>query len=125
VRPPSRTTLAAALLAAAALPPRLIEAQATTGSPAARSSYEVGGELESYLRSLQALGDVPVLPWSLRGFSPVQLDRLLATDSLHPWSARFDLTPRPSRQLDGWAAPIRLRVGYNSTFPYGSNDGAV
>ena len=125
MRPHSRTTLAAALVAAAALPPRPVVAQATTGAPAARPSYEVGGELENYLRSLQALGDVPVLPWSLRGFSPVQLDRLLSTDSLHPWSARFDLAPRPRRRAEGWASPIRLRVGYNSTFPYGSNDGAV
>jgi len=85
----------------------------------------VGGELEGYARSLQALGVVPVHPWSLRGFSPVEIDRLFTTDSAHPWSQRVDLGARPRQRLEVWIAPSRAALRYNSGFPFGSNDGAV
>ena len=117
---------ASVLLPAAALAVSPLDAQpGVRGEPNARAAYEVGGELESYLRSLQAVGAVPVQPWSLRGFSPVELDRLLTTDSLHPWSGRFDLAPRERRRFAAWVAPTSLGLRYNSGFALGSNDGAV
>lgn len=101
----------------------------TTGAASALAEYAVGGEIESYARSLQALGVLPVHPWSLRGFSVAERDYLFATDSAHPWARRFplrsrsDTTARPS--FAAWLAPARVETRYNSTFPFGGNDGAV
>jgi hypothetical protein len=117
--------LLAALVAGIAPAPALVGAQAAPATRSARADYEVGGELESYLRSLQALGAVPVHPWSLRGFSPVELDRMVPVDSLHPWAGRFDLAPRSRPRFAAWIAPSRLGARYNSGFAFGSNDGAV
>jgi hypothetical protein len=121
----SRATLAAAVLALAVIPARPLEAQEVPAASSARQSYEVGGELESYLRSLQALGDVPVHPWSLRGFSPVELERLSVVDSAHVWSTRFDLAPRERPRFEAWLAPARVGTRINSGFAFSSNDGAV
>jgi hypothetical protein len=92
--------------------------------PALYLEYATDDELENYLRTLQALGDVPELPWTLRPLSPVALDALHPASSSHPWSARV----RPADTTGGprWTL-IRPRVGlrYNSAFPFGSNDGAV
>jgi hypothetical protein len=82
-------------------------------------------ELENYLRYLQTTGEVALYPWSLRGFSPVEIDRLLPSGAVHPWSSRFPLR-RDSTSGPTWSvvAP-RAALTYNSRFPFGSNDGAV
>lgn len=112
-----------AILGAALLLPAASDAQ--RAAPDVWLEYATGDELESYLRSLQALGEVPVVPWSLRGFSPVQLDCLRPRDTVaHPWRARLGAASDTSGFR--WAV-IRPRVEtrYNSTFPFGGNDGAI
>jgi len=96
-------------------------AQTETRIPVASEVF-VGSEVESYLRVLQLRGIVPEQPWSLRPFSPAELDRLAPPDSGHPWAGRYGF------RLDrATFAAIRpgLSVDLNTTFPYGHNDGAV
>lgn len=86
----------------------------------------VGSDAERYLRVLQVAGKVPLYPWTIRGFSPAETDRLLPADSaVHPWRDRF-----PS--ADSAPAAVRVRgvrpqagLTFNSAFPQGTNDGAV
>lgn len=104
---------------------------ATVGAQAAAPST-VGGEIfvnseiEDYLRLLQLHGKAPLYPWSIRTFSHDEVERLLPTDSLHPWAERYDLGADGARWSDGvhLVAP-RARLYVNSRFPYGHNDGAV
>jgi hypothetical protein len=56
-----------------------------------------GSEQENYLRYLQTLKRVPMYPWGVRPFSA---------------------------QPAGWL-PLGASLRYNSTFPYGYNDGAI
>jgi hypothetical protein len=78
-----------------------------------------GSTSEAYLRALQVSGAVPLHPWSIRGFSQAETDRLLP-DSAHPWSART----RPAGNGVHLLSP-RADLVYNSAFPYGANDGVV
>jgi hypothetical protein len=68
-----------------------------------------GGERENQLRYLQTLGAVPLYPWGVRAFSSQELDRLAPADSSRPTT---------------WL-PITTSLRYNSTFPYGFNDGPI
>ena len=97
-------------------------AQTETRIPVASEVF-VGSEVESYLRVLQLRGIVPEQPWSLRPFSPAELDRLAPPDSGHPWAGRYGFRSPDRESL----APIRPGVSaiVNTTFPYGHNDGAV
>lgn len=79
-----------------------------------------GAEAERYLRALQVAGEAPLYPWSVRGFSPVEIDRLLSADSTGPWRRRARAGGPGVRVL-----PARGEVTYNSAFPYGRNDGPV
>lgn len=90
-----------------------------------RDEVLVGSEMEEYLRLLQVLGKTPSYPWSIRGFSPAEVERLLPADSMHPWADRYDLRPdsTPGRRV-GWVSP-EAGVVYNSAFPFGQNDGAM
>lgn len=79
-----------------------------------------GTDAERYLRALQVAGEVPLHPWSVRDFSPRELDVLVPADSAHPWAAR----------TRGWGeggrlVRPRLDVAWSSAFPDGRNDGAV
>lgn len=89
----------------------------------ARAEIFAGSELEGYLRTLQLTGKVPLYPWSLRGFSPREVERLLPSDSLHPWAARLTRTAEAPPRF-GLLRPD-LRVYYNSAFPFGEKDGPV
>ena len=51
----------------------------------------VGSELETYLRLLQIDGRAGLYPWTIRGFSPAEVDRLLEDGPDHPWADRYDL----------------------------------
>ncbi|MBW3629356.1 MAG: efflux RND transporter permease subunit, partial [Gemmatimonadetes bacterium] len=93
---------------------------------AAAVGLTAGSEAERYLRTLQVAGLSPLYPWSLRSFSPAEIDRLVPGDTAHPWGARFgvpaDSTSTPALRF------IRpsVRAIYNSSFPSGgANDGAV
>ena len=91
-----------------------------------RSEVFAGGELETYLRDLQLIGAVPLYPWSVRSFSPSELDRLFPVDSIpHPWRLRYDLHPAPHDRLTFDVVRPTASTRFNSTFPYGSNDGPI
>jgi hypothetical protein len=84
----------------------------------------VGSEFEEYFRWLQTTGEVAPQPWSIRGFSPREVDRIAPDHDGHPWSVRyrFGEPPRPG-QIAGIAP--RVTTYYNSAFPYGPNSGPV
>ena len=83
----------------------------------------VGSEVESYLRVLQLRGIVLQQPWSMRPFSPVELERLAPPDTGHPWVARYGFNAAETGTISS------IRPGFstvvNTTFPYGHNDGAL
>ncbi len=81
---------------------------------AGRAEAVVGSEAEGYLRTLQVAGAVPLYPWSLRGFSPAELDRL-APDSAHPWRARHPVRPA-RRGVSAGLLPVSVRGSYSSAF---------
>jgi hypothetical protein len=112
-----------ALIAAQLITPRSSPAQLSTGG---RNEVFAGSELESYLRLIQSLGKSESYPWSIRSFSPAEIDRIGATDSAHPWAQRYDLGRRQASSGFQWDY-VRPRVAFfiNSAFPYGGNDGAV
>jgi hypothetical protein len=82
-----------------------------------------GSEGERYLRTLQVAGLSPATQWSIRPFSNAALARIAPVDSGHPWASRF--RARPASRL--WIRPVAPEVWgiFNSTFPYGMNDGPV
>ena len=83
-------------------------------------NFTAGSEYEDYLRVLQISGKVPLYPWSIRGFSRHEIERLALADSTGPWSlrnrfSRSNLTP----------GPLALGATFNSAYPYGANDGPL
>lgn len=84
-----------------------------------------GGELEGYLRMLQVAGKSRAYPWSVRGFSPGDVDRLAPRDSLHPWAGRYTFGGGEPGEPQLHVHPVRTRAVFNSAFPYGGKDGAV
>lgn len=116
-------TCGVALLATAA--PGGAQDRAATGRTGGRSEVFAGGELENYLRYLQSLGEVTPYPWSIRAFSPPELDVVLPAGTAHPWSGRYDLAGGASaaQRFDYVRPTAGLR--FNTGFPHGSNDGAV
>lgn len=84
-----------------------------------------GGELEGYLRMLQVAGKSRAYPWSVRGFSPGDVERLAPRDSLHPWAGRYTFERGEPGEPQLHVHPVRTRAVFNSAFPYGGNDGAV
>ncbi len=90
-----------------------------------RSEVFVGSELENYLRLLQVGGQVARYPWSIRAFSPAELDRLMPGDSAHPWAERYDLQADTAGGVRfDWVHP-QARMIFNSAFPYGANNGPI
>lgn len=92
--------------------------------PSARF-LDVGSERERVLRVLQLTGDVPLYPWSIRGFSPAEWDWLTPRTS----NGRALLPPESGqRAFDNvrveWL-PASAGTIYNSAFPYGFNDGPI
>ncbi|HVF39212.1 MAG TPA: capsule assembly Wzi family protein [Gemmatimonadaceae bacterium] len=95
-------------------------------SPAGgRSEIFAGSELESYLRYVQTMSKDDSYPWSIRGFSPVEIDALTPGDSLHPWARRYDLARRTHSGFSWDYVRPSLVMTVNTSFPYGGNDGAV
>lgn len=79
-------------------------------------------ELERYLRTVQVQGLAPLTAWSLRPFSPAQLDRMWSAAGSHPWASRYAVRD------SGAGASFRLvepsaQLRFNSGYAYGSNDG--
>jgi hypothetical protein len=119
-RVPLRALVAAA--AAAVLAAGRLAAQPAPAT--LRAEVTAGGEAERYLRLLQVVGAAPLYPWSIRGFSPAEVDRLLAAGGQGPWAARLGAADSAHGVRLVVLRPSTSLV-YNSAFPAGSNDGAV
>jgi hypothetical protein len=86
----------------------------------------VGAEAENYLRYLQTLGELPIHPWSIRGFSDADLTQLRRGSKERAWNG-WPVAPSGKGSLP-WGLevlPVNAGLIYNSLIPYGMNDGAV
>ncbi|HYH82461.1 MAG TPA: capsule assembly Wzi family protein [Longimicrobium sp.] len=118
---PLVTFASAALTVAMAAGP--LAAQATRVAPAdLRAEATAGSEAERYLRVLQVAGRAPLYPWSLRAFSPREVDAL-AADSAGPWAPRVPTVEDAGTRVQLLRPAVR--GAYNTGFPGGVNDGAV
>lgn len=90
-----------------------------------RSEIFAGSEFESYLRYLQTLGHSKPTVWSIRPLSPGQLDKIMPTDSAHPWAKRYDFNQ--SKVTGFWYEFMRPTTGFiaNTSYPFGGNDGVI
>jgi|GEM_PF-199762 len=93
--------------------------------PDLRSEATAGSEAERYLRVLQVAGEAPLYPWSLRAFSPAEIDRLASGTAAHPWAPRFAPADSSRHGVRGGLLRPTLRAFYNTGFPQGGNDGAL
>lgn len=107
----------------AAVPADSAASERDGGGRLVEEAVVVGSEAETYLRVLQVAGEAPAYPWSARAFSRGEVERMLP-DSAHPWSARLGGGGSARGMGAGLLRPA-ARVTYNSTFPYGFNDGAA
>jgi hypothetical protein len=82
--------------------------------------FSAGSEMEEYLRVMQISGKVPLYPWSIRGFSRLEITRLATADSTGPWRLRERFNRAPLT-----VGPLRIAEIFNSAYPYGANDGPV
>lgn len=82
--------------------------------------FTTGSDFEEYLRAIQIGGMAPLYPWSIRGFSRQEIDRLASADSAGPWK----LGDRFSRSNLS-VGPVALGATINSAYPYGFNDGPL
>jgi hypothetical protein len=86
----------------------------------------VNSEAEDYLRLLQVGGAAGLYPWSIRGFGPAELDRIVPADTVeHPWSDRYSFQPGGSGTGALRILAPEARFIYNSDLPYGPNEGAT
>lgn len=116
---PGSLTVATLLLLVASVIPA--GAQTVGG----RAEIFAGSELESYLRYLQTLGKSRPGVWAIRPLSPVQIDKLMPTDSAHPWAQRYELsvTKRTGFTYD-FVRPTSGVIA-NTSYPFGGNDGPI
>ena len=113
----TRYGLAAAAICLSLLLARGLEAQQRNIT---MLDFAAGSEMEDYLRVMQIAGNVPLYPWSIRGFSRPEIARLVTADSTGPWRLRDRFAA--SRLTAG---PLRVGAILNSAYPYGANDGPV
>jgi hypothetical protein len=84
----------------------------------------VGSSAENYVRYMQTLGLVDLTQWTIRPVSPRSLALLLEGGAVR---SHFD-RDRPVHRTGGFiwqVLPISGSFWYNSTYPFGWNDGAV
>lgn len=87
----------------------------------------VGSELESYLRVLQVAGlSSDRESFSIRPFGPKQLERMgrAADGAGHPWKGQV-ANARGRWELSASVLRPSLQAIYNTSFPFGYNDGPV
>ncbi|MBT7124593.1 MAG: hypothetical protein HN899_05465, partial [Gemmatimonadales bacterium] len=102
------------------------DAEARTPQFDVGQGIEVNSERDRYLRVLQTLGLVRAYPWTVRGFSLAEERLLLPVEGArHPWDSAFGSVPVSDGELRAGSVPFEGGVTYNSTYPYGSNDGAL
>jgi len=82
-------------------------------------ALEVGGEGERYLRALELAGRAPAQGWTVRPQLPRQRGGF-ATDSAHPWRARWGADSAPRRV---WLMRPGARLTWNSSYPSGDGRG--
>jgi hypothetical protein len=101
--------------------------EASDGGSSLPAGVFAGSERERYLRALQTAGLVRPYPWDIRGFSPLELDRLRPLSERHPWADHpgFTTTPRRAGAIRLELLPASIASWYNTAFPFGINDGAV
>ncbi len=80
--------------------------------------FATGSEFEDYLRVMQIAGTAPLYPWSIRGFSRREIERLVSADTTGPWKLKNRLSTSPLS-----VGPVTLGGTFNSAYPYGANDG--
>jgi len=113
----------ASAIATSALPSG-VHAQSNAGG---RSEVFAGSTFESYLRYLQSLGKSDPYPVGIRGFSPLEIDKMAAKDSAHPWAHRYSFQKQNRDAMAFTLDAVRPTVGLtvNSSYPFGGNDGVV
>lgn len=99
-------------------------AQSASAVEGASGGVTVGGELDNYLRYLESLGRTPLLPWGLRPFSPSVVDSLSDVRGAHPWATQW-MFSKPTHPVHARILPIEVTERYNSSYPYGINEGPV
>lgn len=124
IRPHFLHLLAVASLAAIVALPASLVAQSAQSIAGATGGIYVGGDLDNYLRYLESLGKTPVLPWGIRGFAPAVVDSLTSVRGKHPWSDSW-LFAKPASSSHFRIAPVEVTERYNSSYPYGINEGPV
>ena len=90
-----------------------------------RSEIFAGSDLEAYIRLLQIDGKAALYPWSVRSFSPKEIDRVLAQPSDHPWAEHYALGPSSGVRVTFDLVRPSLMTSVNSAFPWGASDGPV
>ncbi len=121
----TRNTIRAGLTCAIALASlsSVARGQSETSIAGARGGIPAGFELDNYLRYLQTTGRVPLGAWGLRPFSAPDVDSLSKISVPHPWQASWLFKPDSAHHFS--VLPMTATAGFNSAFPWGSNDGAV
>jgi hypothetical protein len=94
------------------------------GAAGGRSEVFAGSVFESYLRYLQSLGKSGSEPWSIRGFSPREVDDRSPKTSDHPWADRYQFRSDSKRARFDYVRPTVKGI-LNTEFPFGGNDGPV
>jgi hypothetical protein len=87
-----------------------------------RQLVSVNSPAEQRLRLLQVAGKAPLMPWTLRALAPREIRRLAAADSAFWMNPRWTSGGR-TRFLE-WIGPD-LAATFNTSFPWGYNDGPV
>lgn len=95
--------------------PRAVGAQP---SRLTMGDFATGSEIEDYLRVMQIAGMAPLYPWSIRGFSRREVERLVSADTAGPWTLKNRFSTSPLS-----VGPVTLQGTFNSAYPYGANDG--
>lgn len=109
---------------AAAIAP-VLGAQATRADSLPSTLFlSVGSRSESYFRYAQTLGMAPLMPWSIRPLSPGAVD-LLADSGGGKTYVHAARTVHRSGGVIWQVVPLTGSFWYNSTYPFGWNDGAV
>jgi len=121
----SRNTIRVVLGGAAALfvLSTTARGQSESSIAGARGGVPAGFELDNYLRYLQTIGKVPLGAWGLRPFSAPEVDSLSKISGAHPWQRSWLFESDSAHHFS--VLPVTATAGFNSAFPWGSNDGAV
>ena len=102
----------------------LTRSAAAQRGDAGRTEVFAGSTLESYLRYLHTISGTDEYPWSIRGFSRREIERVTPRDTLHPWTRRY-FRPSAQRENRPTLLPLSASVFANTSFPFGGNDGPI